>query len=182
MLWRIVLWLALPCCLIALISIPVWLRSNTQIEQSKLAGTKLALLWIGGILFGFVSLVGLAAAAWGMDTQLPWGVGVYPYLLLVLGLPAFSLLFFARTRILSLVLWVITITFPFAWYWSERAERTSKGWAPNSDPRELLGTFLNAFTLVMIPAAIFVHLAASCEKKILTLPSSSPVTEHQDFG
>ena len=178
MLFQVVFFCAVLFGLLALVAIASWLHSKQHIDKERLRAGKVVFLVTAGILYAFISLVGLGAAAWGMETWLPWGVGIYPYLLLVVSFPVFLVLAFISLRRLPVVMWAITTVFPLAWWLAIRADRLSKGWTPVSDPRELLGTFLNAFTLVMIPAAIFAHLAARCDRRIKLLAIAEGTDEH----
>ena len=108
------------------------------------------------------AFVCLAAAAWGMNTRLPWGLGIYMYLTPALSVPAFLLLRFSSVRTLSLVLWFLTVASSFAFYFGDKADRMASGMRPISDPGERLGMFFNAFTLVLIAILVLVQLASVC--------------------
>ncbi len=79
------------------------------------------LLWLAGILSGLMTLAIMAAAVWGMDTQLAWGLGIYPYLIPALSLPAFLLLRIASPLVLSRMLWFLTTACGIAWYFGDES-------------------------------------------------------------
>lgn len=123
-----------------------------------------ALLLIAGIFSAVMTLMILAAAAWGMDTGLPWGLGVYPYLIPALSLPAFFLLRISA-KALSRAFWLLTIACAIAWYVGDRADRVAQGLHFLSGPREIVGMFFNAFTILFILISTLVQLAAICKKR-----------------
>jgi len=100
-------------------------------SRSSLAN---GLLLIAGIISALAALIALAAAAWGMDTRLPWVLGIYMYLLPALTLPSFLLLLWIHVRYFARVLWLLTLGEPFAFYFGDKAERLSSGMKPLSDP------------------------------------------------
>jgi hypothetical protein len=111
-----------------------------------------------------MTLMILAAAAWGMDTRPPWGLGIYMYLIPALSLPVFLLLKLS-VRALSRVLWLLTVINALAWFFGDRADRIASGLKPLSDPREITGIFLNTFTLLFLIVAVLVQLAELCRRK-----------------
>ncbi len=111
----------------------------------------------------------MAGAAWGMDTRLAWGLGIYLYLIPALSLPLFLLLFFFSVRTFSRAFWLIPLICPFAWYFGDRAYRVDSGWKPISDPVQIFGMFFNAFTILLIAIAIIIQLAAMCEHRASTI-------------
>lgn len=160
MLFRVVLIAAYSLALLAGIALPLRLAAKSRIEPQMLSGIRVGLLWIAGMLSGLMAIFALAAAAWGMDTRLKWGLGVYPYLIPVLSLPGFLLLRISPPRVLARVLWFLTAACGVAWYFGDRADRISSGLPLISDPLENLGMFLNAFTLLFIAISLLVHMAA----------------------
>jgi hypothetical protein len=117
-----VLTVAIVVAVIAFVWIPLRLAAKTPVPTGQLAGIKTGLLSVAGVLSAFTALMAAAAAAWGMDTRLPWGLGIYMYLIPVLSLPAFLLLF-VSVRSLSRFLWMLTILNPPASYFGDRADR-----------------------------------------------------------
>jgi hypothetical protein len=99
-----------------------------------------------------------------MDTRLPWGLGIYMYLLPALTLPCFLLLLWIHVRYFARVLWLLTLAEPFAFYFGDKADRLASGMTPLSDPWEIFAMFFNAFTLVMIAISMLALLAAVCKK------------------
>jgi len=156
---------ALAITIIALIGVPLWLSSGKAISPQTRSRIASALLWLAGVLSGLMTLMILAAAAWGMDTRPPWGLGVYMYLIPALSLPAFLLLKFSPVRTLSGVLWLLTAANAIAWYFGDRADRIVSGMRPISDPIEILGIFFNAFTILYVLISILAQLAAVCRRE-----------------
>lgn len=155
------IWSAAFITVIALIGIPLRLAVSPKLKSQTLSGITAFLLVAAGVFSGFATLIALAAAAWGMDTHLPWGFGVYQYLLPALSLPSFLLLLIAPVSILSRALWFLTLATGIAWYFAARAEDHLLGrW-----PMERLGMFFNAFTLLLIMISILVQLASLCRSK-----------------
>jgi hypothetical protein len=122
------------------------------------------LLWIAGVLSGLMMLISMAAAAWGMNTRLPWGIGVFTYLLPALSLLAFLLLQFS-VRLLSRALWALTLLNSLVWLFGDRADRIASGIKLLSDPVQIAGMFLNGFTLLYLIISVLVQIAALCEHK-----------------
>ena len=89
---------------VALIGLPLRLIARPQLNPRTLVRIAVSLLWAAGILSGWTTLLALAAGAWGMDTRVPWGLGVYMYLVPALSLPAFLLLGVSSLPTLSRVL------------------------------------------------------------------------------
>jgi hypothetical protein len=143
-------------------AVPFLLRA--PISPQTLAIAKGVLLWIAGVLSGLMMLISMAAAAWGMNTRLPWGIGVFMYLLPALSLPAFLLLKFS-VRLLSRGLWALTLINSFVWLFGDRADRIASGIKLLSDPLQIAGMFLNAFTLLYLIISVLVQIAALCEHK-----------------
>lgn len=154
----------------AAIIISLGLFTGNPILLSKLSLISGFLLIVAGVLSGLLLLVSLAAAAWGMNTHLPWGLGVYMYLTPALSLPAFLLLRLSSVRTLSGVLWLITVASSFAFYFGDQADRIASGMQPISAPRERLGMFFNAFTIVLFTISVLVQLASVCttRKKLMS--------------
>ena len=144
----ILMWVGLLITIVAVIGVPLRLAANPPIKPQTLSGLTILLLWSAGILSALMALIALAAAAWGMNTRLPWGLGVYMYLIPVLSLPSFLVLRFSNPTTLSRVLWFLTVACAFAWYFGDQAERTFSGLRPLSGSRDILGTFFNAFTII----------------------------------
>ena len=162
---RLLLSAALVICVVAVILVGLFSgarRAPTEGSRSSLAN---GLLLIAGIISALTALIALAAAAWGMDTRLPWGLGIYMYLLPALTLPSFLLLLWIHVRYFARVLWLLTLAEPFAFYFGDKADRLASGMKPLSDPWEIFGMFFNAFTLVMIAISMLVLLAAVCKKR-----------------
>ncbi len=155
---------ALVVTIIAVIAIPLMLYSRASISPQTFSVTTATLLWIAGILSGLMTLMILAAAAWGMDTRPAWGLGVYMYLIPALSLPAFLLLKFS-VRTLSRALWMLTVSNALAWFFGDRADRIASGMRPLSDPNEIAGMFLNAFTLLYLTISVLVQLGDLCRRK-----------------
>jgi hypothetical protein len=155
---------ALVVTVVAMVGIPLMLSLGKSIAPQTVSVIKVALLWIAGVLSGLMTLMILAAAAWGMDTRMPWGLGIYMYLIPALSLPAFFLLKFS-VRTLSIVLWLLTVSNAIAWFFGDRADRLASGMRPLSDPNEILGMFLNAFTLLYLVISVLVQLAELCTRK-----------------
>ena len=160
---RFVIVAAFVMTAIAVITIPLRFAKGNPIAAQTLSRMAVFLLWIAGILSGLLTLAALAAAAWGMDTRLPWGLGVYMYLIPVLSLPAFLLLLFSSLRALSHVLWFLTVASAFAFYFGDRADRIASGMQPITDRMDSLGMFLNFFTILFVLISTLVQLAAVCK-------------------
>ena len=165
MLFRIMLVAALLLAVAAAITIPVRLAAKTPIEPATLSRVTVGLLWLAGILSALMTLAIMAAAAWGMDTRLAWGLSVYPYLVPALSLPAFLLLRIASPLVLSRVLWFLTAACGVACYFGDRADRMASGVRLVSDPLENLGMFLNAFTILFVAISLLVQMAAVCRRR-----------------
>lgn len=162
--------------IIAVIAVPFLLRSRASNSSKTLAGTRAVLLWIAGVLSGLMMLTSFAAAAWGMDTRLPWGLGVYMYLIPALSLPAFLLVKFS-VRTLSRTLWFLSFINGPAWFFGDRADRIASGLKPLSGPLEITGMFLNGFTLFYVIISVLVQLAALCSRnsRAESLPAQTSV-------
>jgi hypothetical protein len=91
------------------IIIPVGLRYGSPAMLKNLSLIKTCLLVLAAACSGLLSLMCLAAAAWGMNTRLPWGLGILMYLIPALSLPAFIVLKFGSVRTLSSVLWLMAL-------------------------------------------------------------------------
>jgi hypothetical protein len=167
MLFSFLLLVGLIVAIIAAIAVPLFLRPGVSISSHTLFRVRAALLWFAGILSGLMMLISLAAAAWGMNTRLPWGLGVYMYLIPALSLPAFLLLKFPG-RTLSPALWLLTVLNAPVWFFGDRADRLASGLKPLSGPSEITGMFLNAFTLLYIIISVLVQLAELCGRKSQT--------------
>jgi hypothetical protein len=150
---------------IAAIIILFGLFTGNSFVLKRLSLISLFFLVVAGVLSGLLSLVCLAAAAFGMNTRLPWGLGIYMYLMPALSVPAFLVLRFSSVRTLSLVLWFLTVASSFAFYFGDQADRVASGLRPISDPKERLGMFFNAFTLVLIAISVLVQLASICKSR-----------------
>ena len=111
-----------------------------------------------------MTLLTLAAVAWGMDTRTPWGLGVYMYLIPALSLPAFFLLRFS-VRSLSRALWFLTVSNALAWFLGDRAGRIASGMKPLSAPIEIIGIVPNEFTILYLVISVLVQLAELCRRK-----------------
>jgi len=146
----------------AIILIPWSLRTNSSIVLDRLALIGSLLVSFAAILSGFLALLSLVAAAWGMNTRLPWGLGIYIYLMPALSLPAFLLLLFSTVQWLSRVLWLLTVASSLAFYFGDKADRIASGLRPISDPQQLVGMFLNAFTLLLFAIAVIVQSGSIC--------------------
>lgn len=149
--------------IIAVIAVPLLLHSRASNSSQTLAASRTVLLTIAGILSGLMMLISFAAAAWGMDTRLPWGLGIYMYLVPALSLPAFLLLKFS-VRTLSRALWLLAIISGPAFFFGDRADRIASGFEPLSGPREITSMVLNGFTLLYLIIAVLVQLAALCAR------------------
>jgi hypothetical protein len=117
------------------------------------------LLWMSAAVCLVMTLMALGGAAWGMETRLPWGLGVYPYLIPSLSVPAFLLLRFASIATLARVFWSLTLSCSVAWFFADGAERTLAG-LPIPSWGERLGMGLNLFSLEYILASVFIQMAA----------------------
>jgi hypothetical protein len=156
---------ALVITIISLIAVPLRLASNKPVAPQTRSGIANALLLVAGILSGLMTLMILAAAAWGMDTRPPWGLGVYMYLIPALSLPAFLLLRFSSVRTLSRVFWLLTLACAIAWHFGDRSDRIASGMQPVSDPMEIMGTYFNTFTILYVMISILLQVAAVCRRK-----------------
>jgi len=163
MLFSFLMVTGLVVTIVAVIAVPLLLHSGASISSQTLIATRAVLLWIAGILSGLMMLISFAAAAWGMDTRLPWGLGIYMYLIPALSLPAFLLLKFS-VRTLSRTLWLLAVISGPAFFFGDRADRIASGFKPLSDPREMTGMFLNAFTLLYLIISVLVQIAAVCSR------------------
>jgi hypothetical protein len=147
-------------------------RNPILLTNVRLVGR--LLLIAASVFSGFLLLISLAAAAWDMNTSLPWGLGVLMYLIPGLSLPAFLVLKFGSVRLLSLVLWFLTVASSFVFYFGDRADRVASGLRPIADSEEQVGMFLNAFTLFLLGIAVLVQVASMCasrEKQITEINS-----------
>lgn len=142
------------------IAVSMMLHSRALSYPSTSASN--ALLWMAAVASGLMTLMSLAGAAWGMDTRLPWGIGIYMYLVPALSLPAFLTLTFS-IRILSRVLWLLTILNVPAWFFGDRADRVASGLKPLSGLPEI-ASFLNVFTLLYIAISVLVQMAELRER------------------
>jgi hypothetical protein len=104
MITRVVMWSSLLITAVALIGLPLRLITSPQLNSRALTSIAVSLLWVAGILSCWTTLLALAAGAWGMDSRVPWGLGVYMYLVPALSLPAFLLLRVSSLPTLSRVL------------------------------------------------------------------------------
>ena len=125
---------------------------------------RLSLLSIAAAFACLLSLVVLAAAAWGMNTSLQWGLGYWMYLTPVASLPAFLLLKLGTTRLLSRVLWLLTLVSSIAFYFGDQADRAASG-LPQAGTMQRLGTAANGLTLVLLGIAGLVQMASACATK-----------------
>jgi hypothetical protein len=162
--------------LIAVIAISSMLRSRDSISSQTFAVIRGGLLWIAGIISGLMTLMISAAAAWGMDTRTPWGLGIYMYLIPALSLPAFLLLKFS-VRALSRAMWSLTFINALAWVFGYQADRIASGLRPVMDAREITGMFLSGFTLLYFIIAVLVQLAEQCRSKDQTELASTQMVE-----
>ncbi|MGA8939322.1 MAG: hypothetical protein WB439_09160 [Acidobacteriaceae bacterium] len=165
MIWSFLLYGVSAVAAVAIVILLVSLFSPAAIPATLLQGLGRLLLVVAALSSGLLLLLSLAAAAWGMNTRLPWGLGIWMYLMPVLGLPAFLLLRITSVRILSRVLWLLTIASSFAFYFGDRADRIASGFQLLSNPRERLGMFLNAFTLALFAISVLLQLASICERR-----------------
>jgi hypothetical protein len=163
MLFSFLMVAGLVISIVSAIAVPLLVRSGSSNSLRSLAATKAALLLIAGILSGLMMLISISAAAWGMDTRLPWGLGVYMYLIPALSLPAFLLLKFS-IHALSRTLWLLAVISGPAFFLGDRADRIATGLRPLTGPREIIGTFLNAFTLLYLAISVLVQMAALCDR------------------
>lgn len=81
MLARFIFWAAIAGVVIAVLAVPLRLAANRPSTTQTMSGMSNGLLIFAGVLSAFMTLIILAAAAWGMDTSVPWGLGIYPYLI-----------------------------------------------------------------------------------------------------
>jgi hypothetical protein len=161
----VLMWMGLLITIAAVIGVPLRLAAKPPIKPQTLSRLTVLLLWSAGILSGLMTLIALAAAAWGMDTRVPWGLGLYMYLIPALSLPSFLVLRFSNLATLSRVFWFLTIACAFAWYFGDQAERTFSGLRPLFGSRDILGTFFNAFTIVFVMISVLVQLAEVCWRR-----------------
>jgi len=168
MLTQFVFWAAIAMVGFAIIAVPLRLAANAPPTARALAGMTRGLLLIAGILGSVMTLMILAAAAWGMDTNLPWGLGVYLYLIPALSLPAFFLLFIS-VKATARTLWLLTIANALAWYFGDRADRIFQGLQPKAD----FGISFNFFTILLALISVLVELAAFCRGKEQRLADGS---------
>ncbi len=155
---------------LAAITIPLSLRYGSPAMLKNLSLVKTGLLVLASVCSGLLSLISLAAAAWGMNTSLPWGLGIFMYLIPALGFPAFVILKFGSVRLLSRVLWLMTLASSLAFYFGDQADRLASGLRPITNPTERIGMFTNAFTIVLVGIAVLVQAASICaskEKRVL---------------
>ena len=133
------------------------------------------LLIFASVISSVMTLIVLAAAAWGMDTSLPWGLGIYPYLIPALSLPAFFLLRISVSA-LSRTYWALSIANGFAWYFGDQIDRSVHGLKPNPDPDwwHIPGVFFNFFTILLVLISVLIQLAAFCKVKEKRLTESAP--------
>jgi hypothetical protein len=158
----------------ALLTVPVGLKLGNPILLTNVRLVRTLLLIAASVFSGFLSLMCLAAAAWGMNTRLPWGLGVLMYLIPALSLPAFLVLKFGSVRLLSVVLWVLTVASSLAFYFGDRTDRATTGLRSITDSKEQVGMFLNAFTLFLLGIAVIVQVASTCaswEKRMTEINS-----------
>jgi hypothetical protein len=96
-----------PLAVVATVVAVVWLSLRLAIGQplriETLSGIVTVLLWLAGCLSFLMTLITLAAAAWGMETRLPFGIGILQYVIPALSVPAFLLLRFWSVQALSRV-------------------------------------------------------------------------------
>lgn len=170
-----VIGIGLVLALIAAIALPLHLAFSTSVTATTLL--RISFLWIAGILSGLMTLAILAAAAWGMDTRIPYGLGVYPYLIPALSLPAFLLLRFASLPALSRTLWFLTAACAVAWYFGDRADRIASGMRPISNPTEIFGIFFNAFTILFLIISVLVQFADVCRRREQNLTKTQKQTK-----
>ena len=156
----------LTITLIAMAGVPLCLMFDQRTSSETLPRLSFLLLIVAGILCGFMTLFILAAAPWGLETRVPLGLGVYPYLIPALSLPAFLLLRFWSPSVLAAVFWGLTTACAVAWYFGDRAERAFEHLRPVTDPTEKLGMFFNAFTLIYIMISVLIQLAAFCGRRL----------------
>jgi hypothetical protein len=141
---------ALVAAALAAIIIPVGLRYGSPAMLKNLSLIKTCLLVLAAACSGLLSLMCLAAAAWGMNTRSPWGLGILMYLIPTLSLPAFIVLKFGSVRTLSSVLWLMALASSLAFYFGDQADRLASGLRPITNPTERIGMFANAFTEVLV--------------------------------
>ena len=163
------------CALLSLLVIPR-LFQHPAPSTATLSFIKNGLLWVAGIIATCTAFISLLAAAWGMDTRLPWGLDIYPFLIPVLSLLAFFLLLFASVRILSAVLWILVVANGLSWLFADRVTRLASGWQPKVG-WEAVGMFFNAFTIVLFLVAVMVQTAAVCEYRYACLNENSKLEE-----
>ena len=157
---------------LALIAIVLISRSSFVTQQKHLRSTRLLLLSVAASSAVLLSVVALAAAAWGMNAQLPWGLGYWMYLTPVLSLPAFILLRFGTPRLLARALWLLTLASSVAFYFGDQAERSASG-LPQAGVTQRLGAAANAFTLVCFGIALLAQMASVCATKEACLAEAS---------
>lgn len=163
MIWKALFVVGGICAALSLLAIPrLFLRPALSAEM--LSAMKKGLLWVAGVFSACTALFSMLGALWGLDTRLPWGLGIYPFLIPILSVFAFLLLLFTSVKMLSIVLWLLTAANGLAWSLADRATRIASGWQPNKG-WEAVGMFCNAFTIVMFLAAVMVQSAAVCESR-----------------
>jgi hypothetical protein len=161
---------------LALSIVPLGLRFGSPILLRNVRLVRICLLATAGAFSGLLLLICLAAAAWGMNTHLPWGLGVLMYLIPALSLPTFVILKLGSVRLLSFVLWLLATTSSFAFYFGDRADRLASGLRPITDLQERIGMFFNAFTLMLLGIAVLVQVASVCaswEKRMVRQSENS---------
>jgi hypothetical protein len=152
---------------LAMIIIPLSFKSCSP---ALLKNLRIGFLVVAVACSGLLSLICLAAAALGMNTSLPWGLGVLMYLIPALSLPAFAVLKISSVRTLSYVFWLITLASSLAFYFGVQADRLASGFRPITNPTERIGMFANAFTVVLVGIAVLVQAASICasrERRVL---------------
>ena len=152
----------LMAAVIAMIAVPWSLKYGSKAMLRELSSV---LLILAAVCSGCLSLVCLAAAAWGMNPSLPWGLGILMYLIPALGFPSFAILKFSSVRVLSCVLWFMTLASSVAFYFGAQAERLASGLRPITVATERIGMFANAFTIVLIGIAVLVQVASVCASR-----------------
>jgi hypothetical protein len=98
----------------------------------SLPRVRTGLLVLAAVCSGLLSLICLAAG--GMNTRLLWGLGIFMYLIPALGYPAFVILKFGFVRVLSHVLWLMTLASSLAFYFGDQADRLASGLRPSLIP------------------------------------------------
>jgi hypothetical protein len=124
---------------LAVIAVPLGLKFGSPAMLKNLSLVRTGLLVVAAVCSGLLSLICLAAAAFGMNTSLPWGLGILMYLIPGLGFPAFVILKFGSVRVLSYVLWLMTLASSLAFYFGDQADRLASGLRPITNPTERIG-------------------------------------------